>query len=134
LEQIRRAGIMFEFSLREAGEDERGGTVVWQYPSAGAIVSSDTVTDIIVTVPTDLRENEVFGLFTYNLPPNPFPLPVRLDAQPPMGERVRIFGTEFPGGKFTIPYRLPAGSILIFTMMDRELYREAVRETARGFR
>jgi hypothetical protein len=33
---------------------------------------------------------------------------------------------EYPGGKFTVPYRLPLGTTLILSMLNREIYRETV--------
>jgi beta-lactam-binding protein with PASTA domain len=128
LEQTGRTGIAFEFSLRNPQEGERGGTVVGQSPPAGTSVSSNTVVNIVVTIPPGIGDGEVFGLFTHTMPRNPYPLPLRLEAVLPSGERVRIFGVEFPGGKFTVPYRLPVDSTLILTLMDRELYKETVNK------
>ncbi|MCL2127109.1 MAG: penicillin-binding protein, partial [Treponema sp.] len=71
---------------------------------------------------------EVFGLFTYTMPKNPYPLPVRLEALLPSGERRRIAAVDFPGGKFTVPYRLPEESVLVLSLMSREIYRETVRD------
>jgi len=127
LEQIGKTGIAFEFSIRKAEEEEQDGTVIGQIPPAGTEVSLNTVTYIVVTIPDDLKDDEIFGLFTYTMPQNPYPLPVRLDTIPPSGERARVFGVEFLGGKLTVPYRLPANSVLILTMMDRELHRETVK-------
>ena len=127
LEQVGRLGIAFEFSLRGLREGERGETVVYQDPLAGANVSSNTLVNIVVNTPAQLHDNEVFRLFTYTMPRNPYPLPVRLEALLPSGERIRIIGTHYPGGKFTVPYRLPIDSVLILSMMNREIYREIVQ-------
>jgi beta-lactam-binding protein with PASTA domain len=128
LEQIAKTGITFEFSIREIQERERGGTVVEQSPPEGTEIPPGTVNYLVVTIPTDLKDNEVFGLFTYNMPQNPYPLPVRLEAQPPTGDRIGIFGIEYQGGKFTVPYRLPVDSVLILTIMNnRELHRQTVK-------
>ncbi|MDR0388045.1 MAG: penicillin-binding protein, partial [Treponema sp.] len=67
-----------------------------------------------------------FSLFSYTLPENPYPLPVRLEALLPGGERRLLAEVEFPGGVFTLPYQLPPQSILILSMLNRELYRETV--------
>ncbi|MDR0457203.1 MAG: PASTA domain-containing protein [Treponema sp.] len=127
LEQIGRMGIVFEFSLRENIEGERGETVVYQTPAAGTSVTSNVVIDLVVNAPAQLKEGEVFKLFTYTMPKNPYPLPVRLEALLPSEERLRLISVEYPGGKFTVPYRLPVGSVLILSMMNREIYREVVR-------
>jgi len=127
LEQIGRMGIVFEFSLREAHEGEKGETVVYQTPAAGTSVASNVVIDLVVSAPAQLKEGEVCKLFTYTMPQNPYPLPVRLEALLPSGERVRLISVEYPGGKFTVPYRLPVNSVLILSMMNREIYREEVQ-------
>jgi hypothetical protein len=75
-------------------------------------------------------EGEVFGLFTYTIPKNPYPLAVRLEAQLPDGERRRLVTVEYPGGKFTVPYRLPLGTTLILSMLNREIHRETVAPAA----
>jgi beta-lactam-binding protein with PASTA domain len=127
LEQIGRMGIVFEFSLREIREGENGETVVYQTPAAGTSVASNVVIDLVVSAPAQLKEGEVYKLFTYTMPQNPYPLPVRLEALLPSGERVRLISVEYPGGKFTVPYRLPISSVLILSMMNREIYREEVQ-------
>ena len=127
LEQIGRTGIAFAFSLRERDEGESGGTVVSQNPPAGTNISSNTPVDLVVSFPPSLNDGEVFKLFIYTLPQNPYPLPVRLEAVLPSGEKEILFGVNSRGGRFTVPYRLPVNSTLILTLMERELYRETVR-------
>ncbi|MCL2192698.1 MAG: PASTA domain-containing protein [Treponema sp.] len=124
---ISGTGAVFEFSVRELQPGEQGETVVHQSPPAGASVTSNTRISLTVTSPEELSENEVFSLFSHTMSQNPFPLPVRLEALLPTGERARIIDVDFPGGRFTVPYRLPVNSILILSMMDREIHREIVR-------
>jgi beta-lactam-binding protein with PASTA domain len=126
LEQIGKAGIAFEFSLRGIQDGEKGETVVSQNPPAGVSVTSNVILNLTVNTPARLRENEVFDLFEYSMPKNPYPLPVRLEALLPSGERSQIIGVNYPGGKFTAPYRLPANSVLVLYLMNREIYRKTV--------
>jgi beta-lactam-binding protein with PASTA domain len=130
LEQIGKAGIVFEFSLREILDGEKGETIVSQNPSAGTSVSPNTKISLTANTPARLYDYEVFKLFSYDLPPNPYPLPVLLEALLPSGERGRVIAVDFPGGKFTVPYRLPLGSILVLSLMNREIYRETVQDYA----
>jgi beta-lactam-binding protein with PASTA domain len=127
LEQIGKMGTVFEFSVRESREDEKGETVVHQSPSAGTSVSSNTIIDLVVNSPAPLKEGEVFKLFTYTMPRNPYPLPVRLEALLPSGERIRLISVDYPGGKFAVPYRLPVNSTLLLSVMNREIHRETVQ-------
>jgi beta-lactam-binding protein with PASTA domain len=127
LEQIGRMGIVFEFSVRQIREDEKGETVVQQSPPAGASASSNTIIDLVINTPAQLKEGEVFKLFSYTMPKYPYPLPVRLEALLPSGDRIRIISVDYPGGKFAVPYRLPQNSILLLSVMNREIHRETVQ-------
>jgi beta-lactam-binding protein with PASTA domain len=130
VEEIGRAGIHFNFSTR-AGQGRRSAeTVIAQTPAAGEKVNNDTAAEIVVASPAriDMDENEVFALFKYKLPENPYPLPIMLEVILPGGERKTLANIKHPGGNFTFPYRLPDGSILILSMLNREMYRETVRQ------
>jgi hypothetical protein len=61
---------------------------------------------------------------------NPYPLGIRLEALLPSGERRRLLTVEYPGGELTVPYRLPADSVLILSMLNREIHRETIRAPA----
>jgi len=126
LELISNTGINFEFNLIDRGDSEEGETVISQRPAANSSAPANTVVQLTVTSPRQITETEVFGLFRYTIPPNPYPLSVRLDALLPSGERIRLFTVDYAGGVFTVPYKLPEGSALILSMLNRELYRETV--------
>jgi len=129
LEWLGSQGADFEFWLAEAwdGDDGDGETVVRQSPPAGASVTSNTRINLTVAVPAELGDDEAFGLFSHFMPQNPFPLPIALDAVLPTGERRRLVELDFIGGTFTAPYRLPVNSVLVLSMLNREIRRETVR-------
>jgi beta-lactam-binding protein with PASTA domain len=126
LEQIGRSGLDFIFSARETRAGETAEMVVYQDPPANSTVPANTAVKLTVNVPAVLAQGEVFGLFRYNIPKNPYPLSVRLEALLPSGERIRIISVEYPGGQYTAPYKLPIGTTLILSMLNREIYRETV--------
>jgi beta-lactam-binding protein with PASTA domain len=126
LELISSSGINFEFTVRERSGNERGETVVFQRPAADTTAPLNTVVQLTVTTAEVLGEGEIFGLFRYSIPLNPYPLAVRLDALLPSGERIRLFTANYLGGEFTVPYKLPVGTVLILSMLNRELHRETV--------
>jgi len=95
-------------------------------PPGNATSPLSSIVDITVTSPEKIAENEIFGLFRYTIPVNPYPLSVRLEALLPSGERIRLFTTDYIGGDFTLPYKLPIGTTLVLSMLNRELYRETV--------
>jgi beta-lactam-binding protein with PASTA domain len=130
LEQVSRSGIDFVFSVRAPRDQEKGETVVYQDPPGNTAIPADTLVKITVTAPANLESGEVFQLFQYTLPKNPYPMPVRLEAVLESGERRRIMTAEYPGGNFTVPCRLPAGTTLVLSMLNREIHRETVMPPA----
>lgn len=126
LEQIGRSGIDFIFTLRAAGEGEEAGTVVSQEPRGDTMIAADTRVRITMAAPRRINNNEVFGLFRYSMAKNPYPLALRLEAQLPSGDRRLLLATEYAGGELTVPYNLPLGTVLILSMLNREIYRETV--------
>ncbi|WP_010253758.1 PASTA domain-containing protein [Treponema primitia] len=126
LELIGKSGIRFSFSERPPRTGEKPETVLSQTPAAETVTEAGTELSLVVSSPAALNEGEVFGIFSYTLPVNPYPLSVSLEAMLPSGERRPLITVNHPGGKFTVPYRLPSESILILSMLNRELYREEI--------
>ena len=126
LETISSSGINYKFTVKEKTDSESGETVVMQSPAADTVISINNLVELTITNPDTLAEGTVFGLFSYTIPANPYPLAVRLDAQLPTAERQRLITVNYSGGDFTVPYKLPKGSVLILSMMNRELHRETV--------
>lgn len=126
LEQIGRSGIDFEFSLRPFQDEETPGTVVAQTPEGDALVPSDTRVAITMTNLAELDENQVFGLFTYEMEKNPYPLLIRLESILPDGARARLLSVQYPGGRLSVPYIQPPGAVLVLYMLNREIHRETV--------
>jgi beta-lactam-binding protein with PASTA domain len=126
LEQIGRAGIDFEFSLRPAESGERPGTVVSQNPPGDTLAASSTRVNIVMASPEILSENLVFGLFTYDMAKNPYPLLVNLESLLPGGTRQRLLTVLYPGGRLSVPYLQPPGAELVLSMLNREIHRQTV--------
>jgi beta-lactam-binding protein with PASTA domain len=126
LQIISSTGINFRFTSRQKRDDEKGGTIVSQIPSAGTTASINTLVEIVITEPDVVGNNEVFGIFRYTIPENPYPLAVRLDAQLPTGDTTRLLSVNYQGGEFTVPYKLPRDTVLVLSMVNRELYKMTV--------
>jgi beta-lactam-binding protein with PASTA domain len=126
LEIISSTGINFIFVIKEIGPNETGETITAQIPAANSTVSANTPVQLTVTRPEKMANNEIFSLYRFIIPQNPYPLPVRLEAQLPSGEKIRLITVNYMGGDFTVPYKLPVESVLILSMLNRELNRETV--------
>jgi len=126
LDTISSNNINFRFTSRQKNGSERAETVISQSIEANTPVSMNTVVHLVLTEPADTAANEKFGIFSYTIPQNPYPLTVRLEALLPSGERQRLISVNYSGGVFTVPYKLPTGSVLILSMLNRELHRETI--------
>jgi beta-lactam-binding protein with PASTA domain len=126
LEQIGHSGIDFTFILKPAGEEDAPETVAAQNPAGDTMVQANTRVTITLFAPAEVPAGEVFGLFKYSMAKNPYPLALRLEAQLPNGERRRLLAAEYAGGALTVPYHLPVGTVLILSMLNREIHRETV--------
>ncbi|MDR1325945.1 MAG: PASTA domain-containing protein [Treponema sp.] len=126
LEEIGHSQINFNFIVREAADNEIPETVVAQRPEAQSLVAANTLVNLTLTAPAYLSAGEVFRVFSYPITRNPYPLATRLEALLPSGERRRLINVLYLGGEFAVPYRLPIGSVLILSMLDREIHRETV--------
>ena len=127
LEQIGRTGIDFEFSLRPLQTGEMPGTVVAQNPPGDTLADMNTRVAITMAAPATVPDTEVFGLFRFNMARNPYPLLIRLESIPPGGgERQRLLTVQYAGGPLSVPFRQPVGSVLVLSMLNREIHRELV--------
>jgi len=129
LERISSSKVNFSFTMRSAQGQEAFDAVVSQLPEANTSIHKNAPVQLTITPPRNL-DDEVFRLFRYTIPPNPYPLAVQLEALYPSGDRARIISVDYLGGEFTVPYKVPIGSVLILSMLNREIYRETVRPLA----
>jgi beta-lactam-binding protein with PASTA domain len=118
-----RAG--FSFTLINAGEGQTPGAIISQNPAGGTEINADGKVTLIAAAPA-AAAGETAGLFKFNLPLNPYPLPLTVEAELPSGARQGLVSTNHAGGEFSIPYVLPSGSVIILSMVDREIYRQTV--------
>jgi beta-lactam-binding protein with PASTA domain len=118
----------FVFTMRNPWEGEKAGIVYTQNPAGAAALSADGKITIGITTPI-AAPGEGTGLFSITLPANPYPLPLTVEAELPNGTKQMLVSTNHSGGDFSIPYKLPANSVIVLSMVDREIYRQTVTET-----
>ncbi|MDR2782595.1 MAG: PASTA domain-containing protein [Treponema sp.] len=126
LDLIGKTNVDFAFKTRPVLENEKAETIVEQSPLPGIEIEAGVRITLTVATPNKMAEGEVFSLFTYAMSKNPYPLKTILDAQLPSGERKILLETSFSGGELTVPYKLPSGSVIILSILGRELHRETV--------
>ncbi len=124
--QVEKANVPTDFSLRKADGREKAGVVASQTPAAGSLLPANSHLGVTLTLPAP-EKGMVAGLFERELPEYPYPLRVLVEAQKPTGERVPLLRVNHPGGKFSVPYFLPENSVLVLTVLEREVARTEVR-------
>jgi beta-lactam-binding protein with PASTA domain len=129
LKKIAESGIQFSFSVRAGQRKQNSEMVIDQEPAAGQPIPANQSAKITIARPTqaELGETEVFKLFSYTLPENPYPLPSTVEVILPGGDRRTLAVIKTDGGELSLPYRLPKGSVIVLSMLNREIYRETVQ-------
>jgi beta-lactam-binding protein with PASTA domain len=124
LNQLKTAS--FTFTMSDAAAGGAAGTVFSQNPPGGTEINAGDKITVDITAPLP-GEGEAVGLFKFNLPLNPYPLPLTVEAELPNGIKQGLVNINHSGGEFSMPYKLPAGSVIILSMVNREIYRQTVQ-------
>lgn len=156
IKEMADSKLILEFTSHIAKENEIPGTVVGQKavlknevpeytrvyldlatsPSfsgketdANAVKDFTRLTEDEATEKNAIRDttNYVHGIFTTELPHYPFALPVKLDAIPQEGANYTVATFNHTGGKVTVPYAVPHGTILVMTVLNQEKARGEVQ-------
>lgn len=123
---LEKSPFIADFSMRQAKEGEAQGTVLDQEPKAGPGAKVKERIKLVVGAPAT-AQGQVNGIYVYSLPEYPYPVPVKLEAIKPSGQRILIASLKHPGGNFSMPFSLPAGSLFVLSALDRELARTEVK-------
>lgn len=110
--------IIFNFSLKE-NEAVNAVKVVEQSKEEGSSLKAYSRMDLHLDVPKNSKM--LYGVYSIELPNYPYPLDVVVDAINPNGERSQLVSCKHPGGNFSFPYGLPKGSILVLTVLGKEI-------------
>jgi len=120
LSAVAATSVAVKFSMRPPSKSEKPGVVASQSPAGGSLIPPTASVAVTVTTPA-VQKGMVSGIFSRQLPEYPYALKVSLDVISPMGERSTLLTVNHPGGLFTAPYNLPDGSILVLSVLDREV-------------
>ena len=118
--QIEKSDLVVKFSMRSAGKGEKTGIVASQTPTAGTMIQATAVVSVALTKPAP-EKGMVADVYARELPVYPYPLRIALESIDPEGERIPVMTVDHPGGLFTAPYVLPEDSVLVLTVLDREV-------------
>ena len=67
------------------------------------------------------------GIFSTEIAKYPFAVPVKLDAIPQEGGSYTVAAFNHVGGKITVPYAVPHGTVLVFSVINHEKERLTIQ-------
>jgi len=155
LKEISKSKLVFDFVEHVASNAEEAGTLVKQSLVADSEVPEYTriLCDFAFPLPTnnettdntvqtfenrledevaddkDIRntQNYVHGIYKIDTVMYPYALPVKLEALPQEGASYTVATCNHVGGAITIPYAVPHGTTLVFSVMNQEKQRVEVQ-------
>ena len=131
LQQMSRTRLVFDFTSHEAEPGEVAGTVVREQTFAEELVANYTHVAVEFAFPRQAQGGNVYGIFEDVLTNYPYPVPIKLTAEPEDGDAYTIVTFSHPGGVVTIPYAVPRGTELVLSVVSSAGEREHKRITVR---
>ena len=129
LQQMSRTRLVFDFTSHEAEPGETAGTVVREQTFAEELVANYTHVAVEFAFPRQAQGGNVYGIFEDVLTNYPYPVPIKLTAEPEDGDTYTIVTFSHPGGSVTIPYAVPRGTELVLSVVSSAGEREHKRVT-----
>ncbi|MEL3907870.1 MAG: PASTA domain-containing protein [Treponemataceae bacterium] len=117
-ETMSNTKLLFNFSenITDTAENAK---VVAQEKNEGESLKAYSRVDVKLEVPNTTKH--LYGIYAIDLPAYPYAVDVVVDVINPNGERTQLLRCKHPGGSFTFPYGLSQGSILVLTVMGKEV-------------
>lgn len=95
-------------------------TVISQSVAEGVSVDAYSQIELVMQFP-ESTEKMIYGLYSPILPKYPYPVKVVLDAVYPDGKRTELVNFNYQSGKCDIPYGLPQGTVLVLTVLNKQV-------------
>ena len=101
--------------------------VVSQSESADSSVDTYSQIELGMQFP-ESTEKIIYGVYSPALPRYPYPVKVTVDAVYPDGKRKELVSFNHQGGKCSIPYGLPQGTVLVLTVLNKQVQMFEVKQ------
>ena len=131
LQQMSRTRLVFDFTAHTAEPGEAAGTVVHEQTFAEGLVANYTHVAVEFAFPRQAQGGNVYGIFEDVLPAYPYPVQIKLTAEPEDGDAYTIVTFSHPGGAVTIPYAVPKGTELVLYVVSSAGEKEHKRISVR---
>ncbi len=94
--------------------------VTAQSLEADAIVEAFNDIEIEISCPNN-SEKMIYGIYSASLPKYPYPVEIVLDAVYIDGKREKLVKMKHLGGKVVLPYAVPQGTVLVLTVLNKQV-------------
>ena len=126
LQTITRSKLVFDITSHIASDEEKAGTVVSQQSFDSEYVPNYTRVTVEMALPEGEYNDNIYGLFTEKLIDYPYPVQMELKAYPLEGNPYTVLNFNHPGGNVTIPYAVPKGTVLEFSVVGKVYSKKTV--------
>ena len=126
LQIISRSKLVFDITSHKASADEKAGTVVDQQAFDSEYVPNYTRVTLEMAMPDGEYNDNIYGIFEEKVVDYPYPVPMKIEAYPPEGNSYTLLSFNHPGGNVTVPYAVPAGTTLEFSVVNKVVSRRTV--------
>jgi beta-lactam-binding protein with PASTA domain len=113
--------IVFDFTSHVAGSSEKAGTVVSEQSFTDDYVTNYQRVQADFAFPDKAKDNLVYGLFTKDLADYPYAVAMRIDATDSEGQTTTLLNFTHPGKNLTVPYAVPAGTVLTLYVVGKDM-------------
>jgi hypothetical protein len=79
-----------------------------------------------MAMPDGEYNDNIYGIFEEKVVDYPYPVPMKIEAYPPEGNSYTLLSFNHPGGNVTVPYAVPAGTTLEFSVVNKVVSRRTV--------
>ena len=126
LQIITRSKLVFDISSHKASADEKAGTVVDQQAFDSEFIPNYTRVSLEMAMPDGEYNDNIYGIYEEKVVDYPYPVPMKIEAYPPEGNSYTLLSFNHPGGLVTVPYAVPAGTTLEFSVVNKVVSRQTV--------
>lgn len=126
LQIITRSKLVFDITAHKASDSEKPGTVVDQQSFDSEFLPNYTRVTLEMAMPDGEYNDNIYGLYEEKVPDYPYPVPMKIEAYPSEGNSYTLLSFSHPGGTVTIPYAVPKGTRLEFTVVNKVVSKKTV--------
>ena len=126
LQIITRSKLVFDITSHKASADEKAGTVVDQQAFDSEFIPNYTRISLEMAMPDGEYNDNIYGIYEEKVVDYPYPVPMKIEAFPPEGNPYTLLSFNHPGGNVTVPYAVPAGTRLEFSVVNKVVSRYTV--------